>query len=66
MRGASTNFRYRDRDFNIQAKWDAETKVWIATSNDLPGLVIEAETWQAMLNEVGLVGPDLIELSAAP
>ena len=28
----------------VKAEWDAEAKVWVATSNDLPGLVTEAET----------------------
>jgi Domain of unknown function (DUF1902) len=37
--------------------------VWIATSNDVPGLVVEADTWPAMIEEVKLVLPELLELS---
>jgi hypothetical protein len=51
------------RDINIQARWDGEAGVWIATSNDVPGLVVEADTWPAMIEEVRLVLPDLMELS---
>ena len=47
----------------IQARWDGEANVWIATSNDVPGLVVEADTWPAMINEIQLVVPDLLELS---
>jgi hypothetical protein len=66
MQTASANFRYKDFDYKIDAKWDADAKVWIATSDDLPGLVIEAGTWQTMLKEVELTAPELIEFSATP
>ena len=50
-------------DINIDARWDDEASVWIATSNDVPGLVVEADTWPAMIEEVRLVLPELLELS---
>jgi hypothetical protein len=51
-----------DRDIMIAARWDAEAGVWIATSDDVPGLVVEAATWPAMIEEVRLVLPELLEL----
>ena len=51
------------RWITIDARWDAEASVWIATSNDVPGLVVEADTWPTMIEEVRLVLPDLLELS---
>ena len=51
------------RSITIDARWGAEASVWIATSNDVPGLVVEADTWPAMIEEVRLVLPDLLELS---
>ncbi|HYA05158.1 MAG TPA: DUF1902 domain-containing protein [Xanthobacteraceae bacterium] len=51
------------RSIIVDARWDAEASVWIATSNDLAGLVVEADTWPAMIEEVKLVLPDLFELS---
>jgi hypothetical protein len=51
------------RSITIDARWDAEASVWIATSNDVPGLVVEADTWPTMIEEVRLVLPDLLELS---
>jgi len=53
------------RDITIQARWDSEASVWLATSEDVPGLVVEADTWPAMINEVQLVLPELLELSGA-
>jgi len=51
------------REINIQARWDGEAKVWTATSRDVPGLVVEADTWSGMIEEVKLILPDLLELS---
>jgi hypothetical protein len=49
--------------FLIDAQWDAEAGVWLATSQDLPELVVEAETWPSMIQEVRLLLPELLELS---
>jgi len=51
------------RDITIQARWDGEANVWLATSEDVPGLVVEADTWPGMINEVQLVLPELLEVS---
>jgi Domain of unknown function (DUF1902) len=53
-----------NRAISIDARWDPEAQVWIATSNEVAGLVVEADTWLAMIEEVRLVLPDLLELSA--
>jgi hypothetical protein len=51
------------RSVTIDARWDGEASVWIATSNDVAGLVVEADTWPGMIEEVRLVLPELLELS---
>jgi hypothetical protein len=51
------------RSITIDARWDAEASVWIATSSDVPGLVVEADIWPKMIEEVSLVLPDLLDLS---
>ena len=51
------------REINIQASWDSDASVWIATSTDVPGLVVESDTWASMIEEVRLVLPDLLEAS---
>jgi Domain of unknown function (DUF1902) len=50
------------REITIQARWDDEARVWTATSNDVPGLVIEADTWSGMIEEVRLTLPELLEV----
>jgi Domain of unknown function (DUF1902) len=36
--------------------------VWIATSKDVDGLVVEAETWPGMIEKIELIVPDLLEV----
>lgn len=52
-----------NKSVTIDARWDDEAQAWLATSKDVPGLVVEADTWPAMIKEVRLVLPDLLELS---
>jgi hypothetical protein len=52
-----------NREITIQARWDGEASVWLATSKDVPGLVVEADTWPAMIEEVRIVLPELLEVS---
>jgi len=51
------------RSITIDARWDDEASVWLATSPDVPGLVVEAETWPSMIDEVRVTLPELLSLS---
>ena len=48
----------------VAAQWDDEAKVWVATSQDIPGLVTEAPTLDALLERVLAVAPELLEDNA--
>jgi hypothetical protein len=50
-------------EITIDARWDREANVWLATSEDVPGLVLEAESWSAMIAETRAVLPDLLALN---
>jgi hypothetical protein len=51
------------KDVSVRARWDDEAKVWTATSADIQGLVIEADTLPEVFHEIALVLPDLLELN---
>lgn len=51
------------RLIQIDAQWDDNAHVWIAASRDASGLVVEAESWQAMIDEVRAVLPELLDLN---
>lgn len=48
----------------IRAEWDAEAKVWTASSEDIPGLVSEAETLEQLIQQVVDVAPELLALNS--
>jgi len=45
----------------VRAIWDEEAGVWVATSEDVPGLVAEAETTQALEEKLECLIPILLE-----
>ena len=45
------------------AIWDDEAKVWVAESNDVPGLVTEAPTLEALQAKIRVLVPELLELN---
>ena len=36
----------------VRALWDEEAKVWVASSEDVPGLITEADTLEALRDKV--------------
>jgi len=45
----------------VNADWDAEAKVWVATSDDVPGLVSEAETLEDLQKKLTPLIRELLE-----
>jgi predicted RNase H-like HicB family nuclease len=49
------------KQITVNAEWDPEGKVWVATSDDVPGLVTEAETVEALAEKLSTMIPELLE-----
>lgn len=47
----------------IRAEWDDEAKVWVATSDDVPGLVTEAATLEELSAKLDILVPELLQLN---
>lgn len=47
----------------VRADWDAEAKVWVASSNDIEGLAVESATLEQLESKVLAAISDLIELN---
>lgn len=47
----------------VRADWDAEAGVWVATSADIDGLSIEAESLEELSLKLAPALADLIELN---
>ena len=52
-------------DYTVKFMWDDEANVWIATSDDIPGLVLESGSMDALIEKVRFAIPELLELSHA-
>jgi len=44
----------------VHAEWDEEACVWVATSDDVPGLVTEAQTLEALSAKLERMVPELL------
>ena len=47
----------------VEATWDSEAQVWVATSEDVPGLATEANTPEILTNKLRQMIPELMRLN---
>ena len=52
-----------DKPYYVHAAWDEEARVWVASSEDVPGLATEAETAEALIDKLKILIPELLELN---
>jgi hypothetical protein len=50
-------------EYTINCLWDSEATVWVATSGDIPGLVMESGSLDALIERVKAAVPELLELA---
>ncbi|MFM9972887.1 MAG: DUF1902 domain-containing protein [Burkholderiales bacterium] len=47
----------------VNAIWDSEANVWVATSTDVPGLATEAESLDLLVPKLKVMIPELLNLN---
>ena len=50
----------------VEPIWYDKASVWVATSDDIPGLATEAETVEALTTKLKVIIPELLECSGKP
>ena len=50
----------KGKPFFIRAEWDEEALVWVATSDDVPGLATEAATLEGLIEKLRVIIPELL------
>jgi predicted RNase H-like HicB family nuclease len=50
-------------EYQVAAFWDKDAKVWVATSDDVPGLATEADTVELLLDKLRIIIPELLEMA---
>lgn len=50
-----------DRTLTVHAIWDDEARVWVATSDDVPGLATEADDMEILVEKLKTMIPELLD-----
>ena len=53
-------------DFVVTAIWDDEPEVWVAESDEVPGLIAEAESKTRLKEKLTVLVPELLQLNNYP
>jgi Domain of unknown function (DUF1902) len=51
--------------YTVYATWDPEAEVFVASSDDVPGLATEADTVEALKAKLDTMVPELLQLNGA-
>ena len=52
-----------ETSYIIRSMWDDDAGVWVATSDDVPGLVAEAESLDALYEKLEVLVPELLDVN---
>jgi predicted RNase H-like HicB family nuclease len=52
-----------NKPYYVHAEWDADASVWVATSDEVPGLVTEAATTEQLISKLKRMIPELLDLN---
>ena len=50
-------------EYSVKLQWDPDAAVWVATSEDIIGLVLECGSVDALVERVRYAVPELLELN---
>lgn len=51
------------KPYFVHAMWDDGARVWVASSDDVPGLATEADTTEALIEKLKTLIRELLELN---
>ncbi len=49
-----------NKPYYVHAEWDAEARVWVASSDDVPGLATESESTEGLITKLKTLIPELL------
>ena len=52
--------------YTVNLLWDSEASVWLATSEDIRGLVLESGSLDVLIERVRMTVPELLKLNHQP
>lgn len=54
---------YYEINIIVELLWDRESGTWVATSEDVKGLVLESNSMEALIEKVKITVPELLSLN---
>jgi hypothetical protein len=51
-------------EYTIHTLWDADASVWVAQSDDIPGLVLESGSLDVLMERLRYAVPELLKLDS--
>jgi predicted RNase H-like HicB family nuclease len=57
---AAANLEHEMGLYHVTAEWDDAAQVWVASSDDVPGLATGAETLEGLIEKLKIVIPELL------
>lgn len=52
-------------DYTVNLIWDNDAAVWVAASKDIPGLVLESGSFDALLERIRITASELLLLKVS-
>lgn len=52
--------------YTVNLLWDSEASVWVATSEDIRGLVLESGSLDVLIERVRMAAPEVLKLNNQP
>lgn len=53
-------------NYTVKLFWDSDASVWVATSEDIKGLVLESGSLDVLIKKIRLAVPELLKLNNQP
>lgn len=53
----------KQKEYIVNLNWDDDAAVWVATSEDIPGLVLESGSLDALMERARFAIPELLSLN---
>ena len=50
--------------YTVDARWDGDAHAWVATSDDVPGIAVEASTHEEVVEVVADALPDILRANS--
>jgi hypothetical protein len=51
------------KEYSVELYWDEESSTWVATSDDIPGLILGSDSVDALMERVRLAAPEIMDLN---